>query len=109
MVGKDGIGQSPPKSRLVFRRPGRAKFPVCEAEGSASISKVEMTPVIFRACSENWCLGKVYEIQETAGEIGPWGENADLRAGLALKQGSWQGGGADCLLPPKVPQKDTNI
>lgn len=74
-----------------------------------SISKVKRTPVIFRARNENWCLAKVYETQETAGQIGSWGENAHLRAGLAQNQGSWQGEASDCLLPPKVTQEAAHI
>lgn len=94
-------------ARVVFRlpAPGKTNFPDCKAGGSTEHFQSEtVIPVIFRACSENWCLGKVYETEKTAGEIGLWGENAHLRAGLVQKQGSWQGEAADCLLPPKVTQ-----
>lgn len=63
----------PSSAGMGFRLPApeRAKFPACKAEGSPSISQVKLTPGVFRACNENWCLGKVYETQETAGEMGP--------------------------------------
>ena len=105
---------------MVFGLPamGSRKFPVCEAEGSTKNFQGEtVTLLIFRACDENWCLDKVYESREIAGEIGLQGENAHLRARLVQKRGSWQveaarrsrAFSADCLLPPKVTQAAGHI
>lgn len=93
----------PSSARVVFRlpAPGRAKFPACKAESSSSISQVKLTPAVFRACNENWCLGKVYKTQETAGEIGPWGENAHFKSRACPAAGILAGGSSRLPLTTK--------